>query len=64
MATETLPHVHHWILEAAAGPSSPGVCRLCQEKKDFLNYVEPTAWASRGNGNRGGGGRPGPAAAE
>ena len=32
-----MPHVHHWIIESAAGPTSPGVCRLCGAEKEFIN---------------------------
>ena len=28
---------HFWDIEAANGPSSLGICRLCGEKKEFLN---------------------------
>ena len=52
MATETLPPVHHWIIPAAAGPTSPGVCRLCGEEREFENWLEPKAWGGRGFGNR------------
>jgi hypothetical protein len=32
-----LSHVHHWIIEAANGATSPGVCRLCGAEKEFVN---------------------------
>ena len=35
---------HHWLIQAADGPTSPGVCRLCGETKDFKNYVETATW--------------------
>ena len=58
MATETAICRHHWIIEAAAGPSSPGVCRLCGEVREFSNSVPDNGWASN-SGNRGFGNRPG-----
>ena len=35
---------HHWLIQAADGPTSPGVCRVCGETKDFKNYVETATW--------------------
>ncbi len=35
---------HHWIIEAAGGPTSQGTCRLCGAQKDFLNYIEAGSW--------------------
>ena len=31
---------HHWEIEPAAGPTSPGVCQLCGLKKEFANYIK------------------------
>ena len=31
---------HYWFIEAAAGPVSRGVCQLCDEVRDFENFVE------------------------
>jgi len=28
---------HHWIIEPAGGPVSRGVCRICNEVRDFNN---------------------------
>jgi hypothetical protein len=28
---------HYWVIEAADGPVSRGVCKFCGEKKEFLN---------------------------
>lgn len=33
---------HHWIIEAALGPTSEGVCKFCGERRIFLNIVEDT----------------------
>lgn len=30
---------HFWDIEAANGPSSKGVCRLCGETKEFFNAL-------------------------
>ena len=35
---------HHWIIEAAGGPTSKGVCRRCGAEKEFLNYLENGPW--------------------
>ncbi len=35
---------HHWLIQAADGPTSPGVCRVCGEGRDFKNYVETATW--------------------
>ena len=35
---------HHWIIEAPTGPVSRGVCRLCDEVREFNNYIETAPW--------------------
>ena len=35
---------HHWLIQAADGPTSSGVCRICGEVRDFNNYVETATW--------------------
>ena len=30
---------HHWVIETANGPTSRGVCRNCQESKEFNNSI-------------------------
>ena len=35
---------HHWLIQAADGPTSTGVCRICGETKDFNNYIETATW--------------------
>jgi hypothetical protein len=35
---------HHWVIQPAMGPSSPGICQICGETKDFQNYVEAASW--------------------
>ena len=36
--------LHQWVIEAPAGRTSKGVCRLCGEDRDFLNYIEGSSW--------------------
>jgi len=48
-AVQEVPEValacqHHWMIQAADGPTSAGICRLCGETKDFKNYVETASW--------------------
>lgn len=35
---------HHWLIDAADGPTSRGVCRLCGAEQQFKNYLENTGW--------------------
>ena len=35
---------HHWLIQAAEGPVSGGVCRICGESREFKNYVEAATW--------------------
>ena len=35
---------HHWLIQAADGPTSNGVCRICGEIREFKNYVESATW--------------------
>jgi hypothetical protein len=35
---------HHWVIESAAGPVSPGVCQTCGEVREFENYVAGRPW--------------------
>jgi len=42
--------LHHWLIEAPAGPTSVGVCRGCGERRLFANA--PTGgvpWSPEGN---------------
>ena len=43
---------HHWVIQAAAGPVSQGVCQACGEVRDFKNYVESASWGDTRLGNR------------
>ena len=31
---------HYWIIEPAKGPVSLGVCQVCQEAREFDNFVD------------------------
>jgi hypothetical protein len=33
---------HHWIIETASGPTSPGICKICGIEKHFDNVLEET----------------------
>ena len=35
---------HHWVIEAPTGPVSRGVCQLCEEVREFKNYIESAPW--------------------
>jgi hypothetical protein len=35
------PCLHYWVIEPPNGPLSQGVCRVCQEIREFKNSV---AW--------------------
>ncbi len=35
---------HHWVIESASGPTSPGRCRNCGAQKEFKNYIEAVPW--------------------
>lgn len=43
-AQSPAPCSHHWVIEAAIGPSSAGVCRNCGARREFRNYVEAPYW--------------------
>jgi hypothetical protein len=38
---------HHWMIGAATGPTSLGVCQLCGETKMFANSIERPDWMGR-----------------
>ena len=35
---------HHWVIEAANGHLSRGVCKLCQQVREFENSQLATNW--------------------
>jgi len=44
--------MHHWVIELATGPISLGVCRNCQETREFQNYIDETTWVGSRRNNR------------
>jgi len=47
---------HHWVIQPATGPVSQGVCQVCGDVRDFMNYVESASWGDSRLGNRSSGG--------
>ena len=43
---------HHWVIQPAMGPESPGICQSCGETRDFKNYVEGASWGDSRLSNR------------
>ena len=41
---------HHWVIEPANGPVSRGVCRLCQQVREFENSISSSKWATNSMG--------------
>ena len=35
---------HHWVIEAANGHTSRGVCQLCNEMREFENSSYRSVW--------------------
>lgn len=31
---------HHWVIETPSGPVSRGRCKLCDEDREFQNFLE------------------------
>ena len=44
---------HHWVIQPATGPISPGVCQNCGETREFKNYVEASTWGDDKSAHRG-----------
>ena len=45
---------HHWVIEAANGPLSEGVCQRCGEARGFRNSAEfATPWLPMRSGSAG-----------
>ncbi len=38
---------HHWVIEAANGHTSRGVCQLCNEVREFENSTHGSLWIPR-----------------
>lgn len=43
---------HHWVIQLATGPISSGVCQICDETREFKNYVEAPTWGDDKSNNR------------
>ena len=41
---EFLPCPHHWVIDAANGHTSRGVCHRCNEVREFENSTYGTVW--------------------
>ncbi len=35
---------HHWLIDAAGGPTSKGICRACGAERHFKNSLDSTEW--------------------
>ena len=42
---------HYWIVDPPDGPVSQGVCRYCDEVRDFKNFLEEAPWQGNSSGN-------------
>ena len=45
---------HHWIIEAPTGPVSRGVCQICEDVREFKNYIESAPWGEDANAGQSG----------
>ncbi len=41
---EFLPCPHYWVIDAANGHTSRGVCRHCNEVREFENSIDRSIW--------------------
>ena len=39
-----MPCPHHWVIDRPNGPVSRGVCKLCQEVREFENSINANKW--------------------
>ena len=44
---------HHWMIEPAEGPTSVGVCKLCNKKSEFKNNLQIAPQGDGENGRNG-----------
>ena len=51
---EFIPCAHYWVIDAANGHLSRGVCQLCSEVREFENSTYGTLWnpSTRDAGNK------------
>ena len=38
---------HHWILQTPNGPTSEGTCKRCHLTREFVNYLDASAYTSK-----------------
>ena len=50
---------HHWIIDAAEGATSKGVCQFCGAVRMFSNSIDVDAWPTQGRRGRPPGRAPG-----
>ena len=41
---EFMTCTHHWVIDAANGHTSRGVCQLCNEVREFENSFHKSSW--------------------
>ena len=41
---DAVPCKHHWVIDAANGHTSRGVCQLCNAMREFENSTYATVW--------------------
>lgn len=45
---------HHWLIESPQGATSWGTCKLCGERREFMNSASDALWEGGGvPGSRG-----------
>jgi len=37
---------HHWIIDRPDGHTSRGICKLCNEAREFENSIDKSVWLS------------------
>ena len=43
---------HHWVIDQPNGPTSTGVCRVCEKVREFKNSPEEHGFNEKGKKNR------------
>ena len=44
---EFMACTHHWVIDRPDGPVSRGVCKLCQEVREFENTISGRKWGNQ-----------------
>tara|TARA_B100002052_G_scaffold262794_1_gene257494 strand:+ start:357 stop:635 length:279 start_codon:yes stop_codon:yes gene_type:complete len=44
--TDEVACAHHWKINDPDGPTSSGFCKKCGIEKEFVNYLEGSAWSN------------------